>query len=83
MKATLHVCVCVGTCSNIGQCYSFMYAGTPLSEEDSDALHKLLQGAKVKLPPSQLTFEKAQQLLREKGHNDLAVNLRARLDEGT
>ena len=60
-----------------------MFAGTPLSEEDSDALHKLLQNIEVKLPSSQLTFERAQQLLHEKGFKDLAANLRARLDEGT
>ena len=61
---------------------SHMFAGTPLNEEDSDAFHRLLQDAKIKLPFSQLTFEKAQQLLREQGHKDLATNLRARLDEG-
>ena len=60
----------------------YMFAGTPLNEEDSDAFQMLLQDAKIKLPPSQLTFEKAQQLLREKGHKDLATNLRARLEEG-
>ena len=59
-----------------------MFAGTLLNEEDSDAFHRLVQNAKIKLPPSQLTFEKAQQLLREKGHEGLATNLRARLNEG-
>ena len=84
MKATLYVYMyrCVHVLLNSPMFLS-MFAGTPLSEKDSDALHKLLQDAKVKLPSSQLTFDKAQQLLHEKGHNDLATNLRARLDEGT
>ena len=59
-----------------------VHVGTPLSEEDSDALERLLQKAKVKLSPSQLTFERVQQLLLEGGHKDLATNLRAELDKG-
>ena len=61
---------------------SYVFAGTSLNEEDSDAFHRLLQDAKIKIPPSQLTFKKAQLLLHEEGHKDLATNLRARLDEG-
>ena len=56
--------------------------GTPLSEEDSDALQRLVQKTKVKLPSSQLTFEKVQQLLLERGQEDLAINLRTELDKG-
>ena len=61
---------------------SVLIVGTPPSEEDSVALQRLLQKAKVKLPPSQLTFERVQQLLLEEGHKDLAINLRAELDKG-
>ena len=56
--------------------------GTPLSEEDSDALHKLLRVSKVSLPSGQCTFERIQQLLLEKGHKELASNLRDKLDKG-
>ena len=56
--------------------------GTPLSEEDSDALQRLVQKTKIELPSSQLTFEKLQQLLLERGLEDLATNLRAELDKG-
>ena len=48
-----------------------------------DALHKVLQNAKVKLASAKLTFEKAQQLLIEKGLEELAANLRAKLDKGS
>ena len=57
-------------------------AGTPLSEEDSDALHQLLQNTPIKLPSSPVTLERVQQLLFEKGLKELATNLRAKLDEG-
>ena len=56
--------------------------GAPLSEEEVDALQRLVQKTKMKLPSSQLTFEKVQQLLRERGLEDLATNLRAELDKG-
>ena len=56
--------------------------GTPLSEEDVDALQRLVQKNKVKLPSGLLTFEKVQQLLLERGLEDLATNLRAELDKG-
>ena len=56
--------------------------GTPLTEEESDALHKLLQNTSVRLTASQQTIEDVQQLLREKGLKELASNLRAKLDKG-
>ena len=62
--------------------FFIMYAATHLSEEDSDALQKLLQTASISLSSRYITIEKVQQLLFEKGHKDLAINLRARLDEG-
>ena len=58
-------------------------SGTSLSEDDMDALHKVLQNAKVKLASAKLTLEKAQQLLIEKGLEELAANLRAKLDKGS
>ena len=47
-----------------------------------DALHKLLPTTKVSLPSSQVTFERVQHLLNEKGQKELALNLRAELDKG-
>ncbi len=62
-----------------------MFAGTPLTEEDSDALEKLLIDNNINVPPALrlLRFEQIQQLLRDEGHRDLAANLRTQLDEGT
>ena len=61
-----------------------VFSGTPLTEEDSDALEKLLIDNKIEVPPALrlLRFEQIQQLLRDKGHGDLAANLRTQLDEG-
>ena len=59
-----------------------IYIGTPLTEEDSDALHKLLQNTSVKLTASQQTIEEVQQLLCEKGLKEFATNLRAKLNKG-
>ncbi len=55
-----------------------------MTDEDSDALKKLLLDNKIKVPPALrlLKFEQIQQLLRDKGHSDLAANLRTQLDEG-
>ena len=53
-----------------------------MTEEDSDALHKLLQNTSVRLTASQQTIEEVQQVLREKGLKELALNLRAKLDKG-
>ncbi len=59
-----------------------MFAGTPLTEEDSDALEKLLIDNNINVLRL-LRFEQIQQLLRDEGHRDLAANLRTQLDEGT
>ncbi len=61
-----------------------VFAGTPLTDEDSDALEKLLIDNKINVPPALrlLRFEQIQQLLRDEGHRDLAANLRTQLDEG-
>ncbi len=61
-----------------------VFSGPPLTEEDSDALEKLLVDNKIKVPPALrlLRFEQIQQLLRDEGHRDLAANLRTQLDEG-
>ena len=55
---------------------------TPLSKEDVDALDKLLQNTNIELASSSLTLEMVQQLLLGKGLENLATNLRAKLDEG-
>ena len=57
-------------------------SGTLLSEDDMDALQKVLQNAKIKLASAKLTLEKAKQLLIEKGLDEIAANLRAKLDKG-
>ena len=57
-------------------------SGTLLSEDEMDALQKVLQNAKVKLAAAKITLEKAQQLLIEKGLEEIAANLRAKLDKG-
>ena len=62
--------------------YLCLTTGTPLSEEDSDALHRLLIKAKVKLAYGKLTFEKVQQQLISNGLNELATNLRQELNKG-
>ena len=59
-----------------------VYIGTPLTEEESDALHKVLQNTSVRLTASQQTIEEVQQFLREKGLKEVATNLRAKLDKG-
>ena len=62
--------------------YFHLTADTPLSEEDSDALQRLLLKAKVKLARGRISFEKVQQQLISKGLNELATNLREELDKG-
>lgn len=61
-----------------------MYAhlGVPLSEEDLDALHKLLESNRVKIKADNLTLEKVQQILLKKGLKEFAMNLREKLDKG-
>ena len=61
-----------------------LLAGTQLTEDEYDAMLKLLQDNKVKMAITrkQMTFEKLQKLLREQGHEELAKNLRAKLDTG-
>ena len=58
-----------------------VYAGTPLTEEDSDALEKLLLDNKISLT-GERTYETVEHYLRELGHEKLATNLRANLDKG-
>ncbi|XP_064387029.1 uncharacterized protein LOC135335458 [Halichondria panicea] len=54
--------------------------GTPLTEEDSDALEKLLLDNKISLT-GERTYEAVERHLRELGHEELAANLRANLDK--
>ncbi|XP_064407588.1 uncharacterized protein LOC135352329 isoform X2 [Halichondria panicea] len=54
--------------------------GTPLTEEDSDALEKLLLDNKISLT-GERTYETVEHYLRELGHEKLATNLRANLDK--
>ena len=58
-----------------------VFAGTPLTEEDSDALEKLLLDNKIKRFGKR-TYEAVERHLRELGHKELADNLRANLDKG-
>ena len=73
----------VHVCCHYDNCL-VVFAGTPLTEEDSDALEKLLIDNNINVPPALrlLRFEQIQQLLRDEGHRDLAANLRTQLDEG-
>ncbi len=61
-----------------------MFAGTPLTEEDSDALEKLLIDNNIKgfVLPGERTYEKVVRNLNELGHEELAANLRPNLDKG-
>ena len=58
-----------------------VFAGTPLTEEDSDALEKLLLDNKISLT-GERTYETVVHHLRELGHMELAANLRENLDKG-
>ncbi len=58
-----------------------VFAGTPLTEEDSDALEKLLIDNNITLT-GERTYEKVVQHLHELGHEELAANLRPNLDKG-
>ncbi len=58
-----------------------VFVGTPLTEEDSDALEKLLLDNKISLT-GERTYEAVERHLRELGHEELAANLRANLDKG-
>ena len=68
--------------NNIAHSMHVNFTGTPLTEEDSDALYKLLQNTSVKLKASQQTIEEVQQLLHRRGLKELATHLRAKLDKG-
>ncbi len=61
-----------------------MFAGTPLTGEDSDALEKLLIDNKIKgfVLTGERTYETVSHHLRELGHEELAANLRPNLDKG-
>ncbi len=61
-----------------------VFAGTPLTEEDSDALEKLLLDNKIKgfALTGERTYETVVHHLRELKHEELADNLRENLDKG-
>ena len=61
-----------------------MFVDNPWTEEDSDALEKLLLDNNIKVPPTLrlLRFEQVQQFLCDEGHRDLAANLRTQLNQG-
>ncbi len=58
-----------------------MFAGTPLTEEDSDALEKLLLDNKISWNGDR-TYETVVRHLHELGYGELAANLRGNLDKG-
>ena len=62
----------------------YTYLGVPLGDEDLDAIHKLLEDNKVKIraESDNLTFEKVQQMLLQKGLKEFAMGLREKLDKG-
>ncbi len=61
-----------------------VFAGTPLTEEDSDALEKLLLDNKIKgfALTGERTYQTVVHHLYELGHEELASNLRSNLDKG-
>ncbi len=81
-KVHVPVCRCfliIVSCVNIA-----VFAGTPLTEEDSDALEKLLLDKKIKefTLTGERTYEAVERHLRELEHRELAANLRGNLDKG-
>ncbi len=59
---------------------------TPLTQDEIDALHKLIEGTQVNIDDiiatgQGITLEEAQQLLAQKGHIEDARNLKTRLKE--
>ncbi len=58
-----------------------VFTGTPLTEEDSDALKKLLLDKNIALTDER-TYEAVVHHLHELGQGELAANLRANLDKG-
>ena len=61
-----------------------VFSGTPLTEEDSDALEKLLIDNNIKGfgLTGERTYEKVSHHLHQLGHEELAANLRPNLDKG-
>ncbi len=61
-----------------------VFAGTPLTEENSDALEKMLLDNKIKgfALTGERTYKAVERHLQELGHRELAANLRANLDKG-
>ena len=65
----------------------FIITVTTLSKEEADSLRVMLSSNgvnpdEVSLEDSNSTLEQVQQLLVEKGYEDLATTLRAKLNEG-
>ena len=63
------------------------FAVTPLSQEEANALRVVLSGNGVKpgvvtFEDSHSTLEKVQQLLVEKGYEDLALTLKSKISKG-
>ncbi len=58
-----------------------VFAGTPLTEEDSGALEKLLLDNMISLS-GERTYETIERHLHELGHEELSHNLRTNLDKG-
>ncbi len=61
---------------------------TPLTQDEIDALQKLIEGKEVNINDiiatgQGITLEEAQQLLAEKGYVEDAGNLKTRLQEST
>ncbi len=68
----------------IGVLIIAVFAGTPLTEEDSDALQQLLLDNKIEgfALTGERTYEKVVHHLCEQRQEELATNLRRNLDKG-
>ena len=58
---------------------------TPLSKDESDAAITIFRDEQIKLDPESvpsLSLEELQQMLRERGLEELAINLKGRIDKG-
>ncbi len=58
---------------------------TQLTQDESDAVSKIFKDEKVTVDPDSVTslsLEKLQQMLKEEGFEELAINLKERISKG-
>ena len=73
-------------CTVVNKAATQLSEDTPLTQDEIDALQKLIEGTGVNIDDiiatgQGITLEEAQQLLAEKGHVEDAGNLKIRLQE--